>query len=116
MENRALGHRVEYAFRRDIGVYATNNRVTWHRRVLRSSKCSDAAPKIGATYQEWRRIEEDTLGHGSCGRRGGLRVIYFWDEATDSFFMLFAFPKSIQSDLSKDQLRILHQVVREEFS
>jgi hypothetical protein len=49
------------------------------------------------------------------GKRGGLRVIYFWDEASETFYMLFAYPKNEQEDLTVQQLRMLSRLVREEF-
>ncbi|MBE9520375.1 MAG: type II toxin-antitoxin system RelE/ParE family toxin [Proteobacteria bacterium] len=48
------------------------------------------------------------------GKRGGLRVIYYWDKKTESFYMLFVYSKSKKDDLSQDQLQILSQLVREE--
>lgn len=49
------------------------------------------------------------------GKRGGIRVIYFWDERTETFYMLYAFPKSKREDLTPQQLRVLSQLAREEF-
>ena len=48
------------------------------------------------------------------GKRGGLRVIYFWRPVDQAFYMLFAYAKTEQEDLTPDQLRILARVVREE--
>ena len=48
------------------------------------------------------------------GKRRGCRIIYFWDEASETFFMLYAYRKSQQEDLSSHQLRILNRLVREE--
>lgn len=50
--------------------------------------------------------------HGS-GKRGGARVIYYWD-ALDTIFMLFIYRKSHQADLTREQVRILAALVREE--
>jgi hypothetical protein len=49
------------------------------------------------------------------GKRGGLRVIYYWDAPSETFYMLYAFPKNEQEDLTAQQLRILARLVREEF-
>jgi hypothetical protein len=49
------------------------------------------------------------------GKRGGLRIIYYWDEASETFYMLCSYPKNVQENLTVPQLRILSQVVREEF-
>jgi hypothetical protein len=49
------------------------------------------------------------------GKRGGLRVIYFWGEATETLYLLYAYPKNEQEDLTAQQLRVLSRLVREEF-
>ena len=48
------------------------------------------------------------------GKRGGVRVIYFWRPVDQVFYMLFAYAKTEQEDLTPDQLRVLARVVREE--
>jgi hypothetical protein len=49
------------------------------------------------------------------GKRGGARVIYFWDRPSETFYLLYAYPKSAQEDLSARQLEVLSRLVREEF-
>jgi hypothetical protein len=49
------------------------------------------------------------------GKRGGIRVIYSWDEPSDSFYMLYAYRKNVQEDLTPKQLKTLARLVREEF-
>ncbi len=49
------------------------------------------------------------------GKRGGIRVIYYWRPDEQLFYMLFAYSKVEQSDLTPDQIRTLARVVREEF-
>jgi mRNA-degrading endonuclease RelE of RelBE toxin-antitoxin system len=49
------------------------------------------------------------------GKRGGCRVIYNWDEATETFYLLYAYGKTARDDLTAQQLRILSRLVREEF-
>ncbi len=46
---------------------------------------------------------------------GGLRVIYFWEEASETFYLLYLYPKNAQEDLITRQLRVLARLVREEF-
>ncbi len=48
------------------------------------------------------------------GKRGGIRVIYYWDKPADTLYLLFAYPKSNQEDLTPAQLRALSKLVREE--
>jgi mRNA-degrading endonuclease RelE of RelBE toxin-antitoxin system len=49
------------------------------------------------------------------GTRGGIRVIYYWAPPESAFFMLYAYSKNEQSDLTPAQARLLGQLVREEF-
>lgn len=46
------------------------------------------------------------------GKRGGIRVIYYLD-LPDTFYMLFAFKKNDQEDLTHNQIRILRELVQE---
>jgi mRNA-degrading endonuclease RelE of RelBE toxin-antitoxin system len=48
------------------------------------------------------------------GKRGGTRIIYYWLRPRDTILMLFVFRKNEQSDLSKDQLKILKAIVAKE--
>src|SRR6266542_7035537 len=41
------------------------------------------------------------------GKRGGVRVIYYWGVAQQRLLMLFLYSKNEQDDLSPDQLKIL---------
>jgi len=49
------------------------------------------------------------------GKRGGVRVIYYWRPEEQVVYMLFAYAKTVQEDLTPDQLRVLARIVREEF-
>jgi len=44
-----------------------------------------------------------------------VRVIYYWTPKESAFFMLYAYLKSDQADLTPAQARRLGQIVREEF-
>ncbi len=47
------------------------------------------------------------------GKRGGLRVIYYWDIPEDTIFMLLPYQKSKQVDLTSEQLKVLRRLVKE---
>jgi hypothetical protein len=49
------------------------------------------------------------------GKSGGLRVIYYWSPTEEAFYMLYAYAKNEQGDLTAAQTRALGQLVREEF-
>ena len=54
-------------------------------------------------------------GKEGRGKRGGLRVIYYWDKPSSRCFMLFLYAKNEQGDLTPSQVRTLARLVREEF-
>ena len=60
-----------------------------------------------------RKIRWSTAGRG---KRGGVRVIYYWDAHSETFYMLYVFAKNQRADLTAEQRRILQRLVREEFS
>ncbi|MBW1771834.1 MAG: type II toxin-antitoxin system RelE/ParE family toxin [Deltaproteobacteria bacterium] len=48
------------------------------------------------------------------GKRGGCRVIYYWDKKQETFYMLLAYAKSRQEDLTPAQMKVLTKLVKEE--
>ena len=48
----------------------------------------------------------------SMGKRGGLRVIYYWDPP-DTIYMLLPYKKTDQDDLAPEQLKFLRAMVKE---
>lgn len=56
-----------------------------------------------------------TLQREGRGKRGGVRVIYFWRQKEPStLYFVTIYAKSAQDDLTKDQEKILVRLVREE--
>lgn len=49
------------------------------------------------------------------GKRGGVRVIYYWAPGDAVFYMLFIYAKNTHGDLTARQTRELAKVVREAF-
>src|SRR5437870_11977615 len=49
------------------------------------------------------------------GKRGGLRIIYYWGAADDLCLMAYIFAKNEQGDLTRAQVRELARMAREEF-
>jgi len=47
------------------------------------------------------------------GKRGGLRVIYYWDVSEETIFMLLVYKKSRQEDLTSSQIKTLRNLVKE---
>lgn len=47
------------------------------------------------------------------GKRGGVRVIYYWQKSKDSIFMLITYVKSKKSTLTTEETTVLKQLVKE---
>jgi len=50
------------------------------------------------------------------GKRGGIRVIYYYLTKDEKIFMLYAYSKSRKDDLDANELKMLRDVVKEELS
>jgi len=50
------------------------------------------------------------------GKRGGVRVIYYWAAAHQQLLMLLIYSKSERDDLRPEQLKALRTTISEEFS
>lgn len=49
------------------------------------------------------------------GKRGGVRIIYYWAPAETAFYLVYAYAKNEQGDLTPAEVRRLGRLVREEF-
>jgi hypothetical protein len=54
-------------------------------------------------------------GASGRGKRGGLRLIYYWAPREQAFYMLYVYAKSEQSDLTPVQVKTLRRIVPVEF-
>jgi hypothetical protein len=72
-------------------------------------------PEQGALIRGSGGLRKIRWSASGQGKRGGIRVIYFWHAGDETFYMLFAYPKNVQGDLSPGQLRTLRRLVEQEF-
>lgn len=56
-----------------------------------------------------RKIRWSAGGHG---KRGGARVIYYWINDEDVIFLLLAYKKNKQENLTTQQLKILTDLIK----
>ena len=52
-----------------------------------------------------------SLAHS--GKRGGVRLIYYWEVSQKVLYMLFVYRKTKQSDLTQKQITVLSKLVKE---
>jgi mRNA-degrading endonuclease RelE of RelBE toxin-antitoxin system len=74
-----------------------------------------ANPAVGPVVRGGGGIRKVRVGAGSRGKRGGVRIIYFWAVPKDVILLLYAYPKSATADLTPKQVAQLAKVVKEEF-
>lgn len=77
-------------------------------RLVANPDAGDLIPRSGGL----RKIR---LGMAARGKRGGARVIYYWVTARSQIYMLLAYAKNAQDDLTEQQLRMLRALVKQEF-
>jgi len=72
-------------------------------------------PEQGLVIKGSSGLRKVRWARKGTGKRGGIRIIYYWHADEQVFYMLFAYEKTAQADLTPQQLRILARLVREEF-
>lgn len=48
------------------------------------------------------------------GKRGGLRIIYYWDSADDVIYLIYLYAKNELENLRPDQLKLLRRTLEED--
>jgi mRNA-degrading endonuclease RelE of RelBE toxin-antitoxin system len=72
-------------------------------------------PEAGALIQGTGGLRKMRWQGSGRGKRGGVRVIYYWATNQGEILMLLMYPKSERDDLTPDQRKVLAALVREEF-
>ena len=72
-------------------------------------------PDMGAIIPHGGGLRKVRWSIGKRGKRGGVRVIYYWVVAQGQILMLFMYPKSERDDLTPQQLKILRDIVQKEY-
>jgi mRNA-degrading endonuclease RelE of RelBE toxin-antitoxin system len=70
-------------------------------------------PEAGAIIQGSGGLRKIRWKIQGSGKRGGLRLIYYWDGPNNIIYMLLVYKKSKQEDLTPNQLKILKDLVKE---
>ena len=72
-------------------------------------------PTQGALIKGSGGLRKIRWGRPGMGKRGGLRIIYFWEANSETFYMLMVYRKNEQEDLTPKQVATLQRLVKEEF-
>ena len=73
-------------------------------------------PDVGKIIHGSSGLRKLRWSAGGHGKRGGIRVIYYWFVSQDIILLLYAYPKSAQDDLTTDQLRQLKKIIEKEYT
>lgn len=72
-------------------------------------------PELGGLIPGTGGLRKVRWSEGSrgIGKRGGIRVIYYWYRSESLIYLLLAYSKKEQDDLTAEQKRILRRLVAE---
>ncbi len=71
------------------------------------------APKSGAVIQGTEGIRKIRWAAKGKGKRGGVRIIYYWLDKKERFYFLTLYAKNETTDLTANEKRILKQFVED---
>jgi hypothetical protein len=72
-------------------------------------------PDLGTIIEGSGGLRKTRWARAGRGKRGGVRVIYYWAVKPNQILMLLIYAKSEQEDLSREQLQILRKIVEAEY-
>jgi len=73
-------------------------------------------PQLGKVIPGSSALRKMRWSVSGKGKRGGLRIMYYWLASRDMILMLFVYPKNVQDDLTPEQLKALKKIIDEEYS
>jgi len=70
-------------------------------------------PNAGAVIRGSGGVRKLRWGTGRQGKRGGLRLIYYWIASDSQIYLITAYRKSEVSDLSRTEIKNIRKLIRE---
>lgn len=71
-------------------------------------------PEQGALIRGAHGLRKLRWALARRGKRGSLRIFYYWDKPADRIYMIHVLEKSRQADLTPAQVKVLGRIVQEE--
>lgn len=72
-------------------------------------------PESGALIPGGGGLRKLRWGAEGRGKRGGVRIIYYWAVAQHMILMLFVYPKNVQAALTHEQIKALRAIIEKEY-
>jgi hypothetical protein len=72
-------------------------------------------PEAGDLIPGGGGLRKIRWGARGRGKRGGVRMIYYWAVQQDRILMLLMYAKNEQDDLTAEQLKVLRKIIEEEY-
>jgi hypothetical protein len=74
-----------------------------------------AQPDVGKVIPQSGGLRKLRWSLSGQGKRGGIRVIYYWSASHETILMLFVYAKNEQDDLTSQQLKALRKIIEKEY-
>jgi hypothetical protein len=72
-------------------------------------------PEAGDLIPGGGGLRKIRWGARGRGKRGGVRMIYYWAVQQERILMLLMYTKSEQDNLTTEQLKVLRKIIKEEY-
>ncbi len=73
-------------------------------------------PESGDLIQGTGGLRKIRWNLSGKGKRGGIRIIYYWKVKKEQIIFLLIYPKNKQDKMTNKQLKILKQIIEEELN
>jgi len=73
-----------------------------------------ARPDLGALVPGGNGLRKLRWAGSGGGKRGGLRILYYWDRGASAVYLLYVYSKRDQEDLTRGQIATLAKLISEE--
>lgn len=70
-------------------------------------------PQLGPVIEGSGGIRKVRFAATGKGKRGGARVIYIDVVVEDAIYLLYAYPKSVKDDLTKDEVKAFKRIAEQ---
>jgi mRNA-degrading endonuclease RelE of RelBE toxin-antitoxin system len=97
----------------ELAAFASFREARWTDEAFRALQSFLlASPAVGDVIPGTNGLRKLRWAIAGRGKSAGARVIYYWAASTGTVYLIFAYEKSKQSDLTQRQIRVLGALMR----